>query len=144
MRLSSDEARTGPRTGSALPLGARPEPVALGPEGRLRAIGHADLAEDPRQVRLHRLLGDLEAPRDQLVRQPLEQQPEDLALARGQLLERIGLRARGENRARGAGVERRLAARGGADALGDLVGLDVLEQIARRARLERAHYARAV
>src|SRR4051794_3320899 len=47
------------------------EPVALGPERRLRAVGHAELAEDPRQVRLDGLLADLQAAGDQLVRQAL-------------------------------------------------------------------------
>src|SRR4051812_38701517 len=81
---------------SAAALGAGPEPVALGPQRRLRAIGDADLAEDPREEGLDRLLGDVEPARDELVRQPLEQQPEDLALARRQLLERVGLGARRE------------------------------------------------
>ena len=42
------------------------------------------------------------------------------------------------------GIERRLAARRGADALGDAVGVDVLEQVAARARLQRADDPRAV
>jgi len=59
-----------------------PQPVALDPEDRLHAIGDADLPEDAREVRLHRLLADPELPRDQLVRHPVEQQPEHLALTR--------------------------------------------------------------
>src|SRR5436190_364557 len=111
--------------------------VALGPQGRLRAVGHVELAEDPREVRLHRLVADLQLARDELVGQSLDEQGEHLALALGQPGERVGLGARREDGARRARVQRRLAARGGADALGDLVGGGVLEQIAARARVDR-------
>ena len=115
--------------------------MALGPQRGLGAVGDVDGAEDARQVRLDRLLADLEAAGDELVRQPLDEQLEDLALAGG---EAVGLGARGEDGARGAGVERGLAAGGRADALRDLVRGGVLEQVADRAGVHRAEDAGAV
>src|SRR4051794_20745097 len=66
----------------SLPAELASQPVPLDPEDRLHAIVDADRAEDAREVRLHRLLADLEPPRDQLVRHPVEQQAEHLALSR--------------------------------------------------------------
>src|SRR5262245_66134536 len=63
--------------------------LPLCPDDRLYPVGHLDPAEDVRQVRLHRFLADAEAVGDQLVRQPVEQQREDLALARRDPLERV-------------------------------------------------------
>ena len=53
------------RSGAA----TRRQTVALSPERGLRAVGHAELAEDAREVRLDGLLADLQPPRDELVRQ---------------------------------------------------------------------------
>jgi restriction system protein len=44
------------------------EAVPLRPQGGLRAVAHPDPLEDPGEVSLHGRLGDLEPPRDQLVR----------------------------------------------------------------------------
>ena len=117
------------------------ESLALGPERGLRAVGHVELAEDPGQVRLDGLLADLEPAGDQLVRQTLDEQDEDLLLARGQAGERVWLGAGAEDRARGARVERRFAAGRGADPLRDVLGRRVLEQVAAGAGLERAEDA---
>src|SRR3954447_11994870 len=48
----------------------------------LRAVGEAELAEDVRDVRLDRALGDAELERDRLVRSPARELGEDLELAR--------------------------------------------------------------
>src|SRR3954453_1215776 len=135
-----------PVVGEALRRGAvgADEPVALGPERRLGAIGHADRAEDVRQVRLDGLLADAQAHRDELVRHPAadERKPGALALREP----RVGTvrRAGGEQLARRAGVERRVALGRGADAAEELLGLGVLQEIAERARVERAEDALAV
>jgi len=57
-------------------------PVPLCPQGRARAVAHAEGGEDPGQVRLHRLLADAEAPADALVRQAGRDQRQHFALAR--------------------------------------------------------------
>src|SRR3954466_4894616 len=98
------------------------EAMALGPQRRLRAVGDVELAEDPREVRLHRLVADLQPARDELVREPLDEEREHLALALGEAGQRVGLGARGEDRPRRPRVERRLAARRGAGAPRGLAG----------------------
>ena len=123
----------------------RPSPVALGPQRGLRAVGHAELAEDPRQVRLDGLLADLQPAGDQLVRQALDEQREHLALARGRA-RRAGrapsARSRIVRAARGSsGDSPRAAARMPSATSSDA---DVLEQVAARAGLERAEDPRAV
>ena len=107
------------RRGS-VPLTLSRRAVPLGPQRRLGAVGDAELAEDPREVRLDGLLADLEPARDQLVRQPLDEQRR-APRARGRRAPRAGRAADAcvEDRAGGARVERGLAARRGADALGD-------------------------
>src|SRR5262249_48358046 len=65
------------------------QPLTLCPEDRLDAVGHVDSPEDVRQVRLHGLLADTETLGDQLVRQSVEQEREDLALSRRDPLERV-------------------------------------------------------
>src|SRR3954453_15090201 len=90
--------------------------------------------EDVRQVRLARLLGDAQAQRDQLVRHSRADQAQDLLLALGQLGGAVA--GPGEHRRCGFGVQRRLAARGGADAAQQLVGLGVLEQVPDRAGVD--------
>jgi hypothetical protein len=72
------------------------------------------------RVRLHRLLADPETAGDELVREALEQEAEDLALPVGQRHERIGRRPGREQGARRARCARRAAGRGGADAVDHL------------------------
>src|SRR4051794_2038060 len=102
----------------------RGDAVAVRPERGLSAVGHADLLEHPREVRLDRLLADLETAGDQLVRQPGGDELEHLALA---LAEVVGARlatrlsARAQHGARRLRRQRRLAARRGADAAVELV-----------------------
>ena len=94
---------------------------------------------------LHGLLADAHAPGDLLVRQPVHDEPEHLALTGGELDRRRAGRVRSASRAAAArGVERRLTARGGLDRGVDLVGLGVLQQVADRAGIERLHDALAV
>ena len=56
------------------------------PEGRLGAAREVELAEDVRDVRARRPLGDVEQRRDLLVRVALRDERQDLALALGQRL----------------------------------------------------------
>src|SRR3954449_6683814 len=70
------------------------EPVLDGVHGRLRAVGEAELAEDVRDVRLHRALGDAELERDRLVRPPARELCEDLELARGEMRAAVVARRR--------------------------------------------------
>src|SRR5947209_8015928 len=79
--------------------------LALRPERGLGAVGHADLAEDAGQMGLDRLLADLQTAGDELVREPLEQEGEDLQLAAGEFPEGIGLGAGVEDRPGRARVE---------------------------------------
>src|SRR5262249_22939568 len=65
------------RFSAARPLGAG-EPVLTSPDRRLGAVGDADPLEDAGQVRLHGFLGNLETACDQLVREPLGDEAEDL------------------------------------------------------------------
>ena len=121
------------------------QPVALGPQRRLRAVGHVELAEDPRQVRLDGLLADLQAARDQLVRQALDEQRR-APRARARRGRRAGrarsARSRTVRAARGSsGDSPRAAARMPSATSSDV---DVLEQVAAGAGLERAEDARAV
>src|SRR3954462_1559205 len=111
--------------GLSSPSGAV-DAVPLGPQRRLRPVRQVELAEDPRQVRLDGLLADLQAAGDQLVRQALDERVEHLALTRREARQRVRLGAGGENGARGARIEWRLAARGRPDALRDLLRGDVL------------------
>ena len=83
-----------------------------------------------RQVRLHRLLADRELARDQLVRQAPRYEAQDILLALGEPVERSCGAARVRSACRRAGVERRLAPRGGAQGLRDLLRLRVLQKVA--------------
>ncbi len=67
------------------PHGCCSRPVPLGPQRRRGPVRHADRAVDRGQVRLDRALGDAEAARDLLVRQPLPHQLEHLSLASGEV-----------------------------------------------------------
>ena len=124
-------------------MGPWSDPVPLGPERGLGAIGDVELAKDPREVGLHGLLADLEAPCDQLVGQAGDEQFEHLALARGERGERVRRGARIQHGAGGTRVQRRFAARRSADARDDVLGRCVLEQVADRARLDRTQDPRA-
>lgn len=50
-----------------------PQTLTLGPEDRLHPVGDTNLAKETRQVGLDRLLADRQSPRNQLVRQPVQQ-----------------------------------------------------------------------
>lgn len=64
------------------PLGDNGEHDALDVQhGRLHPIGHADLAEDPLQFRLHGLLRNAECCRDRDVRGSVAEQQQNLFLA---------------------------------------------------------------
>ena len=103
----------------------------------------AELGEDARHVLLDRAQGDEESLRDRLVRPALRHQLEHLALARGQLLQRVVGALATDKLADDGGVERRAsvghAAHGRAELLE--IGDAVLEEIADTlgARLEERH-----
>jgi hypothetical protein len=89
-------------------------------------------------------VADAEAQRDDLVRVPAGDEGEDLALALGQLDDRLAIAAGRQQLARRARVQRRVAGGGRADGAQQLVGLGVLEQVADRAGLERLEDPRPV
>src|SRR3954452_15136825 len=122
--------RTGPgRNGTVVATASRPaDAVALGPERGLRAVADAELPEDPRQVRFDRLLADLQAPCDQLVRQTRGQKLQVVGLAVRDGGERVGCRTRIQLVPRAPRDERRLAARRSADAGHHVLRRRVLEQ----------------
>src|SRR5205823_10329243 len=96
--------------------------VALGPERGLRAVADADPLEDVREVGLDGLLADLQAARDQLVRQARADQAQHLELAVGEATGALG-GARGQHLGGDLRRKRRLAARRGPDAAIELLGL---------------------
>src|SRR6185503_14279905 len=61
------------------------QPAVVDVERGLRAVGELELAEDVRDVRLHRALGDAELRADLLVRATGGDELQDLALARGEI-----------------------------------------------------------
>src|SRR4051794_20652095 len=72
----------GRRYQTSLVLGPRvDEPGADGDDGRLRAVRDAELGEDVADVRLDRLLGDVELARDLLVGEAASDQHQHVALA---------------------------------------------------------------
>src|SRR2546423_288860 len=87
MRLWSDRPR-------AIYLRARAQTLALGPQRGLGAVGDVQLPKDPRQVRLDRLLGDRQPPRNQFIRQALGEQLQHVPLAVARALDRLGPVAR--------------------------------------------------
>ena len=89
-------------------------------------------------------MADAEPQRDDLVRVPARDEREDLALALGQLDDRVAVAAGGQQLARRARVQRRVAGGRGANGAQQLVGLGVLEQVAHGARLERLEDPRPV
>ena len=101
-------------------------------------------AEDAREVRLDGLLADVQAAGDELVRQALDHQGQHLALARRQIARGVRAHGRRQQGARGARVQRRLAAGGRADAALELRRRRVLQEVADGAGVERLQDARAV
>src|ERR1051325_11724380 len=87
-RLGRERRDRSPAAPETIPtdLGAsrRAEPALAGEHDRLRAVLHADLVEDVRDVVAHRFLGELEPRRDLRVVQALRDQLEHLPLARRQ------------------------------------------------------------
>ena len=92
----------------------------------------AELREDARHVLLDRALGDDEPLADRLVRAALGHQLEHLALARGELVERVVAAAPADEQRDDLGVERRAALADAPHGGGELVdvGDAVLEQVA--------------
>ncbi len=89
-RCTSPSERLVPRAVSGGPLD-RHQPAPDRAPYRVGAIRRAQLPANRRDVKLDRLVADAETRRDGLVRQPFDQQLEDLDFARGQ---RFGERAR--------------------------------------------------
>jgi hypothetical protein len=98
----------------------------------LGARGHAELEEDVRDVLLDRVRGDHQHLGDALVRAALGHQPQHLALARRQSLQRIVAALAAEHVRDDGGVEHRSARGDPADRVGEQgeVGHAVLEQVA--------------
>src|SRR5215218_6114235 len=118
--------------------------MPLRPEGGLGPVAHPDPLEDPREVRLDGPLAYLEAPRDDLVGQPLRHHHQHLLLAWRQLDRRTRLAPLGEQLARGSRRKRRLAGRGGVYAAQELLRLRVLEEVAGGAGVEGVEDPRAI
>src|SRR5215831_3509524 len=73
----------GPRAGRPeQPVDRQPEPARL--DDRLGAVVDVERPQDRRDMDLDGALGEVQAPADQLVRQPLEDEAEDLRLAVGE------------------------------------------------------------
>ena len=114
-------------------------------DDRLNAVAQAELAQDARDVALHRRLADEQLARDLRVRHPARDQPQHLELARAEFLGRGGLIQAGRrvlavvldqppgDRRR----EQRLAGGDRAHRAGQLLAVGVLEQEAGGARLHR-------
>src|SRR3954454_3535838 len=69
----------------------RPQPMALDPQRGLGAVADAEGLEDPRHMRLDRLLRDPEALGDHLVGRAVGQQGEHVELAHRQLAGFLGV-----------------------------------------------------
>ena len=110
----------------------------------LRGGREVELGEDRGDVLLDRALGDHERRGDRGVGAALGHQPEHLALARGQRLERVLAAAAAEQQRDDLGVERRAAAGDAADGVGEGVdvGDAVLEQVAGALRRLRQQLER--
>src|SRR4051794_39025822 len=102
-----------PRLVAPLVLPGR-QPVASDPQRRLGAVRDAEGLEDVGDVRLDRLLGDAEALRDDLVRQPLAQEDEDVQLSRRELARLVQRAPGGDELERHLRRERRTLAQRGA------------------------------
>jgi uncharacterized protein YkwD len=108
------------------------------PSGR-RAVADPENAEHPRQMRLDRLLADVEPTRDRLVRQTGRDEGEHLALPRAESIGGRPARATvlGQQGARGAWRQRGVPRSRVADGAYDVLGFSVLEQVADRTGFER-------
>src|SRR5688572_30449757 len=131
--LSAHPSR-GPRRYAGA-LRPRSDAVALSPERSLGPVGDARALEDRREVRLDGALTDPEPLSDLLVEQALDDQAQHLGLAGRQVhcgAEEAG--ARGvpspEQVPGGPWVQGRLATSNRADAVDEVPGLCVLEQVA--------------
>src|SRR3954469_7385107 len=117
------------------------EPLVRRPQGRLGPGAEAELAEDVRDVRACGSLADVELGGDLLVRSAGAQQRKDLELARREARLQVLARAHSERRPQApchGGVESQLTAVSPPNAVGDLVGVGVLQEVTGGARLERA------
>ena len=119
------------------------QPSLVGEDDRLAAVAQLELGEDAADVGLHRLLRDDEALRDLGVGQALGDEPQHLGLPRGELAEALPAARRGSGRSRAnSAISRRVTPgassasprRDHADGVEQLLGGDVLEQEAARAR----------
>src|SRR4051794_4591437 len=117
----------------------------VGEHHRLHAVAQTELHQQPRDVGLDRGLADHQLGGDLAVRESPRDAAEDLELARGELVQ-AGRRRRGgggdrgellDQPARDGGRQQRLALRHHADAGGELLGRDVLEQEAAGAGPQR-------
>jgi signal transduction histidine kinase len=122
------------------------EPVLERVAHELGAAGAAQLVLDVRPVRLHRAHAEVELLGDLGVRVAQRDEPQDGDLALGQVVGRPGGRRRlGDHPRAELRVEVRLALRGGADRLDELVVGRLLEHVGLRPGLQRlAREARLV
>src|SRR5207247_2635637 len=114
---------------------------------RLGAVVHPELPEDARDVVLDRLLADEEPLPDLPVRLAGGEELQDLLLARGERVELLAVALLlalalelAQHAPRDLARQHRLARGGPLDRRADLVGRDVLEQIADGAGLERREH----
>src|SRR5581483_11020405 len=118
------------------------QPRLVREHDRLHAVAEVELLEDVRDVRLHRRVADEEPPADLGVREALGEQAVDVALARGQLGDRLRQRrprGAGELRdhaPRHRGGEQRVAGGDRADRGDQLLGRVVLQHEPARARAQ--------
>jgi hypothetical protein len=105
---------------------------------------HTELAHDITDVELHRRLRDVQPLPDRDVAEPASEEPEDLAFAWGHLLngmiKPMPVVQRMNNRTRAVRVEGAVTPMHGPNGAHQLVGLDVLRQVAFRALLDRLEY----
>src|SRR6185369_9597159 len=136
-----------PASAATAPSSVAPEPELDGQQRGLGPVVDVQLTEDAGDVVLHRLLADEQALADFAIRLAGRQELEDLLLARRQigellavaLLDPLALELAQHARSDVRGQDR-LAAGRSLDRGADLVGTDVLEQVADRARLERREH----
>src|SRR3712207_6679030 len=142
--VTSTRIAARPYTAAGTPLGPGvDQPGAIGEDDELDAVAEPELLEDVRDVRLHRGVADHEPLRDLRVGQPARDQPEDLVLARGEVLEALGPgrsrqpRELPDHPLRDLRREQRLPGGDGADGVDELLGRVVLEHEAARSRAQR-------
>ena len=109
--------------------------IALCPQRRLGPASHTQPLEDVMQVGLDRPFGDVEPATDLTIVEPGLHQDEDLAFTRGEHFGGSDPGAAGVEQDSGDGrVERRSAADHFPDAVEDVLGFGVFEQVAIGAR----------